>query len=225
MKIIDNFFDNPLEIRNRALEFAKELNYNYPFCPSHDGRWPGFRICATNVGRGKMLDIVGNSYVEKVKSNIDEDVTLDQISIQWVSSEWITGSVHTDYPNNHISITYLNEDPSPNSGTEVYPNYSYEKLAAFWKESEKSKLGKLLRPFDMHKQSFYLSNKNEKKAKYFLPKLEKLNSNFKDPIIASNKFNRNIIYNSRLLHRAQNFFGDDLNNSRMTVVSFWNDKK
>ena len=225
MKIIDNFFDNPLEVRNRAFEFAKELNYEYPFTACQRGSWPGLRICSTDVGKEKMLEIVGNSYVEKIKSNISEDIDLDQISIQWVSSIWTKGAVHTDYPNDHISITYLSEDPPPNSGTEVYPNYSFEELAEFCKDSEKSKLGKLLRPFDIHKQSFYFSDKNEKKAKYFLPKLEKINSNFKDPIIVSNKFNRNMIYNSHFLHRAQDFFGDDLNSSRMTIVSFWNDKK
>ena len=50
-------------------------------------------------------------------------------------------------------------------------------------------------------------------------------STFKDPVIASNKFNRTLIYNARLLHRGQDFFGDDLDNSRMTLVSFWNAKK
>tara|TARA_B100000287_G_scaffold198247_1_gene187368 strand:- start:241 stop:927 length:687 start_codon:yes stop_codon:yes gene_type:complete len=228
MKIIDDFFDNPLEVRNRGLEYAKELDYKFPFMISDNGAWPGFRICSNRVGKEKMLEIVGNSYVEKIKSNISEDIDLDQVSVQWVSSIWTKGAVHTDYPNDHISITYLNEDPPPNSGTEVYPNYKFEDLAAYWKNNEKSKLGSLLYPFDRHKQAFYMSNKNEKKRKYYLPRLEKLNGHFKDPIIASNKFNRNIIYDSRLLHRAQDFFGDDLNDlnsSRMSVVSFWNDKK
>ena len=225
MKIIDNFLDNPYEVRNRSFEFAKELNYSYPFMPSRIGAWPGFRICATNVGKDRMIELVGSSYVEKVKSNMDEDIVLDQISIQWVSSIWGTGAVHTDYPNNHISITYLNEDPPPNSGTEVYPHYEFTELASFWKNNEKSELGKFIKPFDREKQSYYLSHKNEKKKKFFLEKLEKLNSNFKNPVIASNKFNRNVIYNSRFLHRAQDFFGDDLNSSRMTLVSFWNTKK
>ena len=219
MKIIDNFLDNPYEVRNRALEFAKELNYSFPFTSSHIGSWPGFRICSTAVGKDKMIDIVGNSYIEKMKSSIDEDIFLDQISIQWVGSIWGTGAAHTDYPNNHISITYLTEDPPPNSGTEVYPDYEFIDFIDL--ESKLSNEKVELKKFDAEKQSYYFSHKNEKKKKYFLKKIARLNSHFKNPVIASNKFNRNVIYNSRHIHRAQDFFGDDLDNSRMTLVSFW----
>ena len=49
---------------------------------------------------------------------------------------------------------------------------------------------------------------------------KKINSYYKPNIIVTNKFNRCVIFPSHNFHRAQNFFGTSLENSRLTIVSF-----
>jgi hypothetical protein len=213
MKIIDDFLNEPYKTRKLGLQLATKENIDLK--DDKNGAWPGVRISLAFKSKILIDNVFSDSYINKVKSHIGKDVYLEQSSIQWVSSIWGRGVVHCDYPNDYICITYLNEDPPSNSGTEVYSDY----------EAPSLDLEKILSSFDREKKSFYLSNKSHNKRNFFLKKVEKINSRFKDPVIASNKFNRTIIYNARLLHRGQDFFGDDLDNSRMTLVSFWNAKK
>ena len=49
---------------------------------------------------------------------------------------------------------------------------------------------------------------------------KEVNSFYKPNIIAANKFNRCVIFPATNFHRAQNFFGTSLENSRLTLVSF-----
>ena len=213
MRIIDDFLNEPYKARKLGLQLATKENINLE--DDKNGAWPGVRISLAFKSKILIDNVFSDSYINKVKSHIGKDVYLEQSSIQWVSSIWGRGVVHCDYPNDYICITYLNEDPPSNSGTEVYSDY----------EAPSLDLKKILSPFDREKKSFYLSDKSHNKRNFFLKKAEKINSHFKNPFIVSNKFNRTLIYNARLLHRGQDFFGDDLDNSRMILVSLWNAKK
>ena len=70
------------------------------------------------------------------------------------------------------------------------------------------------------KRKFYESSRTYIDKFIFKKTLNKLNLRFKDPCTVSNKFNRGVVFDSFLAHRAQNFFGNMISDSRLTIASF-----
>ena len=50
---------------------------------------------------------------------------------------------------------------------------------------------------------------------------EKYNSAWNNPCIIANKFNRTLLFDSIRYHRAQNFFGNTIGDSRFTLIGFF----
>lgn len=193
MKIIENTFKNPYEIRKVALS----LKYS----TSDSLRWPGYRI--------NIPDFINNQYLTSIKNHLDKNSKLKNAYFQYSDKHWISGSCHFD-DTKYTCVTFLNIDSQANSGIEIYD----EKYCS-------PQTGKLLDTFNPIKTKYYASKKTLPQKILFQKQLEKLNLNFKDPCIISNKFNRTVIFDSYKIHRAQNFFGDKISNSRLTLVSFF----
>ena len=112
----------------------------------------------------------------------------------------------------YTSITFLNLEAPFHSGVEVYDERYYKDAYA----------GKIMDEFTVStKVPFYTSNRNFISRKIFQRKVRKYNSYFKDPFVIPNKFNRNVIFTSPLIHRAQNFFGSTVLDSRLILVGFF----
>lgn len=193
MKIIENTFKNPYEIRKIALS----LDYT----TSSSLRWPGYRV--------DLPDFISNQYLLSIKNNLDENSKLKYAYFQYSDKSWISGSCHFD-DTKYTCVTFLNIDSKENSGIEIYD----EKYCS-------PQTGKLLDVFNQIKTKYYASKKTLLQKILFQRQLKKFNLNFKDPCIISNKFNRTVIFDSYKIHRAQNFFGDKISNSRLTLVSFF----
>ena len=111
----------------------------------------------------------------------------------------------------YICIIYLSLDTHLNSGTEICDSDHVRGLEIF-----NSINPKVMKSRDLfHKDPSNLINR------YRYGRMrKKVNSFYKPNIIAANKFNRCVIFPATNFHRAQNFFGTSLGNSRLTIVSF-----
>lgn len=193
MIVIDNGIKNVYDVRDRALNLTYKKSENF--------RWPGYRA--------KLPEDIEQTYTRFVSFHLDESLTMKEGYFQYVSSEWISGSCHYDQTK-YTSITFLSPEPKRNSGIEIYDKKYYC-----------DKYGKLIDKFDPIKRKYYKSNKNFFNKFLFKLKLKQYNLSFIKPQIVENKFNRTFIFDSHRIHRAQNFFGNELKNSRLTLISFF----
>ena len=127
---------------------------------------------------------------------------------QSIGGMWGTGSIHHDQDIKYTVLTFLNLRYPSNSGIEIYNKTTTED----WNRASS---------FESTKVGFYHSSKNPIERFFFEKKLKLYNSHFKDPSIVSNRFNRTVIFSGSRIHRAQNFFGNNLSNSRLTMISFF----
>ena len=194
IKIIDNFFKDPYAVRNLAL--SSDLKYEYA---SH-GKWPGVR--AEILGSQKI------SYSRQYQKFFDEPAEAHNMFFQSIGGMWGTGSIHHDQDIKYTVLTFLNLRYPSNSGIEIYNE----------RTTEDHSRGN---SFESTKVNFYLSSKNPIERFFFEKKLKLYNSHLKDPCIVSNKFNRTVIFSGSRMHRAQNFFGNNMSNSRLTMISFF----
>ena len=194
IKIIDNFFKDPYAVRNLAL--SSDLKYEYA---SH-GKWPGVR--AEILGSQKI------SYSRQYQKFFDEPAEAYNMFFQSIGGLWGTGSAHHDHTSKYTVLTFLNLRYPSNSGIEIYNE----------RTTEDHSRGN---SFESTKVGFYHSSKNPIERFFFEKKLKLYNSHLKDPCIVSNKFNRTVIFSGSRMHRAQNFFGNNMSNSRLTMISFF----
>jgi len=166
------------------------------FITQVNGDWPGYRY--------EVTDIFPQ---EDIKRLMPEPVTLSLSAFYWIGKEWQSGICHFDRTK-YTSILYLSPEVVKNSGTEIY-EYNKISLDEYYRGQERSK--------------FYLSGKNYLDSLKFNRWSKKWNEKFGQgqPIVISNKFNRLMIYDSKRIHRAQNYFGSTIKDSRMILISFW----
>ena len=190
--ICDNFLSDPYYVRSIALKqkYVTE-KFNYP----------GVRSFSVPAGIGEYI----LSYVKHITK--DPSLIIAYQSFQSVTKDFGDGVFHSDYENNIICITYLSLDPPPNSGTEVCDSdHPPDRVS----RSSCSNL----------QEAFHSDPHNLIKRYRYARVRRKLNSHYKPIMTAPNKFNRILIFNSHNFHRAQNFFGTSLEDSRLTLVTF-----
>jgi hypothetical protein len=191
--VIDDAINNCDKLRELALQQSYKKSADY--------RWPGFRA--------SIPEEIKIKYTQFVCSRLGMQLKLYQGFFQYVDKSWMEGTCHYDQ-SAYTSISYLNYNPEENSGTELYDEGYYCNY-----------YGDMINDFDPIKRKFYKSRRNIFGRNYYKRKYKEFNSNFKDPIIVENKFNRTFIFDSHRLHRAQNFFGKKLSDARLTMICFF----
>ena len=160
-------------------------------------RWPGYRWDPPEEFR--------KFYLDKVSSILNEKLVLDYLHFQYIDKSWVCGMCHPDSPpHKYTCLTYLTPDPPSNSGTEVY----------------EAGCPKNARVDGIIKQTFYRSDRGIMKRWFYKKDIEKYNSAWNNPCIIANKFNRTLLFDSIRYHRAQNFFGNTIGDSRFTLIGF-----
>ena len=210
IQITENFFKDPYVIRNKAISFLRSdtivsgdrlrglKNHSYT------GRnWPGKRY--------DVPDNIKLQILSKIESITNEKLGLLQSSFQAIDKSFMEGIVHCDMHAKYTCVIFLNLQAPYNTGLEIYD----EKLG------DLTEKGDMLDEVEVFKRKFYESNRTFIDKFIFKRTLNKVNSIFKDPCVVSNKFNRSVVFDGPLVHRAQNFCGNDINNSRLTIVSFF----
>ena len=205
MHIIDNFFTDPYRIRNIALKSEYYCCNNY--------RWPGYRA--------DIPTPIQNELEGKLSAVLGEEVSMREGSFQYSDKSWGTGVPHFDSPH-YTCLTFLNLDAPPNSGIEVYDDrFKQEYAPPGYETVIGTPNGMNIHVFNKDKRNFYRNRKSLISKMIFRKKLKEYRKLFVDPCIASNKFNRTVVFDSSRVHRAQDFFGTDVNNSRLTIISFF----
>ena len=130
------------------------------------------------------------------------------IGFQWTPSEWGKGWVHTDEGNYLAGVVYLVPEPPANSGTLIYEdpnnvgNLDQSVKNAAYKGRQENSNSKLHTLEDF------------KKAR------ENNNNKYKKSITIENVYNRAVIYPANYFHAENNFFGKDIEDSRLVLVFF-----
>ncbi len=170
----------------------KKKNFSAP----ENGRYPGLRC-------DEVSDNI-NDYILSEARHYTKDPYLKLIKsfIQWIPKKYHKGTVHGDLEK-YTSVYFLSLDTPPHSGTVVY--------------DESKDLDPSL--FEA-KRSFYADTNNFIKKFRFNRLCNKALSGL-TPITIPNKFNRFLLFDSGSYHRAENFFGTSIKDSRLTIVSFF----
>jgi len=200
--ILDNFFDNPDKIRDYALSLEYEKN---PL-----GHWPG--------ERSKQLHKINQPLFDEICRRVmSMYFDLDQLTseIRWeadltfqkIDKSYTSGWVHTDGNTVITAIVYLNKNPKINSGTSIYKlkdDVLIPKTTEFTKYKHDSYKGVI----DI--------NDNTVKNK----RLEN-NNQYVEVVKVHNEYNRILAFYGGLEHSAQDFFGNEDEEPRLTLIMFF----
>ena len=190
----DNFFKDPYEVRRVALHRQYGEGYTYP----------GYRSFP-------LPPNVVNYITDEVRYfTKNSSLKMKTGGFQYVTKDFITGIYHFDPEHTFSSIIFLSLDPPDNSGTEVssIPEFGFD-FDDVWDRSMKVRT-------DFHKDPSNFIN-----AYKYRRAVKSINSKSKEIIQIPNKFNRFMMFDSYLFHRAQDFFGTSIEDSRLTIVSFF----
>lgn len=202
ISIVDNFFDDPNQVR----KFAMDQEYKL----SDTGSWPGLRTKSLHLINLNFFDMV----TFKVMSLFFDESALTQMSwntsmfFQKVDSKYKEGWIHQDHGGTIITgIVYLSDSPDcSKGGTSIY-RY---KPGVWFAERESSRLNR-------YKEESYLNISqlgDEEKHRQLL------SSNFEETVKVYGKYNRLVAFDSNEHHGAQYFFGNN-EESRLTLVIFF----
>lgn len=195
--VIENFYEDPDLIRNLALK--------QEYFKGERGSWPGLRSPYIHEISSSLYENLRRKLLLAVEDYGYRDFVELQSSFQIIDQTYGTGWVHDDDPKLNIAgLIYLNPDPpEEGSGTTIYEDngdFSAQKYAE---------------PF-MHD---VLLASNEERSK-FKEIREEQRAHFKPMISIENVYNRCIIFDTRLWHSADGFFGTTKEDSRLTQVFF-----
>ena len=177
---------------DKIREFALEQDFN-----SDDiGRWPGLRTSSLST----ISPVVFNDFCQKILSlffTAEQTYSYDVASyFQIVSGKFNTGWVHKD-PSIITAMLYLS--PKSSCGTSLYS----KKNISFDDET-----------YSNDKVKSYLlgsDNINSRKLN---------NQNFEEMVNVKGIYNRLLIFDSNIYHAAHDYFGENNEDSRLTLVSF-----
>lgn len=196
--ILDNFFDDPHEIRRVGLELVR--NEHDCILNDHHSKYPGVRskvIDCQYVCKELFLNL-------QPLFNFDLDLS-SHTSFHITSSVHELGLIHSD-PWDIAGLIYLNENPEKDSGTVLCspldPTVKHPFTDnKFLTEAVSTRDIDVIKKFAKYKKQY---NKR----------------NYKIDQVIENKFNRLVMYPGSRHHAPHHYFGNNLFNSRLVLV-FW----
>jgi hypothetical protein len=192
---VDDFFKEPKKIK----EFSNTLT----FAKDPSGKWPGERT--------QFLHQINQEFVKFVSKKIMSILfPINYNDMQWEVEQTFQkingniyknkGWVHTDSPFELTAIIYLSDHLK--CGTSIF------KRNSFFCEIINSKF----------KEKFYKeTDKLSAENKY----LDENNDRFEKIHTIESRFNRLIIFDSNHFHAAEKFNEENINEDRLTLISFF----
>ena len=197
--ICDDFLENPYESRNFVLSKKPDLII--------DGKRivPGVRYYNPST---RIDDSgIGNLILNKTKKITGENLTLNHSGFHFLKKKFCEGGAHYDVNSRYAAVLYLNPSSPNNSGTRIF---SHKKNYNFCNQEQYVKSVK----------KFMLSNNNFLDRFLYKKEITKYEKQFGKGMDVENKFNRLVIYDANYVHKALNFFGNKLENCRLTYFCF-----
>lgn len=196
--IIENFYENPDEIRAFALKqkftYRHELeniDYVYPGCRTKDI----FELDKTLYEKvcKKLVSVFHNTEKDRMRWAIST-------SFQVVEGRFERGVIHQDTSTIFAGVVYLTPNAPLNAGTSLFkPNATFSEQA--FQEANKKNV------------TDFTSNQ---------PVCTKFHSMFDETVRINNVYNTMILFNAQTYHAANEFFGDSLETGRLAQVFFIN---
>jgi hypothetical protein len=201
--VVDNFFKDPDSIRKLALAQKFLLNSEVP--DPEKELYPGSRTDEIPLLDREIYDTLCTQVFSIFHNFAFEKVNWNVISFfQLVSNNWNNGWIHVDNDTVFAGVVYLTPDAPLDSGTSIYKtNNKFDSVR--YNELQKSK------------QLFY--RKQISGEEYFKDKQE-CNSMFDETVKVNNVYNRLVMFDGEVYHSANEFFGDNSNDSRLTIAFF-----
>ena len=197
--VIENFYENPGEIRLFALKqqysFCHEIpdvKYVFPGCRSKDlfdlDKILHEKIC------NKLISVFHNTEHDYMRWAISTN-------FQSVTEEYKDGVIHTDHNTIFAAVLYLTPDAPLNAGTSLFkPNENFDEkkyLKALDDNDVRFKSGEIIMDTSYH-------------------------SMFDEIVRVNNVYNTLILYEGQHYHAANQFFGKTMADSRLAQVFFIN---
>lgn len=192
----DNFYiieDNFFKDPHRVRGYAIQSLMDKHDCILNDStnNYPGIRSEVPQSIADEIIFFINKSFQKKPKDfNSNFHIT---------SRIHEVGLIHNDIKT-FAGLIYLSENPPPKSGTILcIPNDENKPPEGFHSASTTHNINVIERFADYKKE---------------------FNKNFEIKVELENKFNRLVIYNGQQLHAPYHYFGNNLFNSRLVLV-FW----
>jgi hypothetical protein len=187
--------DGFLEYPEKFRDFALEQEYT----ASEDGRWPGVRSKPLH----DTSPLIYNTYIQKILSiffTASQTYNYDTTTqFQIVNENYESGWVHKD---SCILTSILYLTPGSSSGTSLF-----RKKNIFFND-------------EMYSDNKVIGYKNSRDD--YIAKNTN-NENFEETLNVKGVYNRLLIFDSSIYHAAHDFFGTSNKDSRLTLVTFFND--
>lgn len=194
--VIDNFYNEP--------DLWREFALDQEFFKGNRGNWPGLRTDLLHNVNYDLFQIVLKKILFVLKDYGITQVSELQTGFQLIDETYGRGWVHDDDPTFQCAgVIYLNKDAPLGSGTTIYEDSvdfngdQYNKMF----ESDVNNIS---------------PEEKEVYAKYRAEQVSK----FKKSVVVENVYNRFVLFDSRCWHSADNFFGTEKSDTRLTQVFF-----
>ena len=195
--IVENFYENPNAIRKFALKQqytfcheVKDIEYVYPGCRTKDLSYLD-TLLFEKICK-KLVTVFHNAEHDTMR-------WLITTSFQSVSAEYGQGVIHTDHNTIFAAVLYLTPDAPLNSGTSLFkPNKTFDESKyqqALLDNDARFKAGEIVMDASYHHM-------------------------FDEIVRVNNMYNTLILYEGRHYHAANQFFGQDMTDSRLAQVFF-----
>lgn len=213
--IIDDFYPNPDEVREKALSFEYKRGES-----KIDGKvlHPGHRHLTDNSNdrwvlknrqylKNRWASIVGTRpwYWEKMTSNCAFNLGFDdrENRFSWVHSDNAIQRKHLKNIQMWACVIYLTPNPPPKTGTLLLENPKGSIYDNEYKEGEKDKYYPPIR-------NCYWDNPVA------------FNPEWKVHAVVGNRYNRCVMYDAHMLHAPEDAgFGTTKETGRLTQIGFW----
>jgi hypothetical protein len=201
--VIDNFLQNPDEVRRMALSHTYTNNNKETISRT---KFPGGRTGELTEINPEYANLINRKLVSAVYNAGQSSIISVKITshFQCVTGNYGFGKVHRDIED-IAAVLYLTPDAPPDTGTEFYKQINYdispELDAAYGNVCSSVAMGN---PITEEQQKI--------KDEFF--------SNFVKTDVVANIYNRLIIYPSTYPHCATRYFGNTLEDARLTQVHF-----
>jgi hypothetical protein len=191
--VVDDFFEYPDEVR----EFALQQEY----FSDVENKWPGKRTKSLHG----LNSVFFNNTINKVFSLF---YNLEKINISWVTKahfqkvdgKYQKGWIHTDF-NICTGIVYLSKSKNK-CGTTIYR--PIDPINTILKNTDKK--------CESFNDTDLIPNTND-----FM--LEN-NKQFRPTVTVQEEYNRLVLFDGNLFHGANEFYGDEDDSTRLTLVFF-----
>lgn len=194
--VVDGFFEDPDAVR----KFALDQKYS-PVGPS--GFWPGQRTeCLTVINPILFKEVHARIFSLFFETNKFRYFWKSSSQFQYIPKSYGAGWVHRDVDAILTAIIYLNPGPAKSNITICKP-----------------KNGLVFNPIHVDEKRKFYANPIPDKLKYDNYR-EEVNNLFEDSITIAAEYNRLILFEGYNFHKEGEFFGENLEDSRLTLVNF-----